>query len=146
MPGYLSVSIVPHYSQRPTTVRMYILKQKHVTACSKRQSNPQFPVQCLSISAKHLFCKSFRKGTKMGFQGIMCGPIMSTPKTNYKKLHRNRHSGSTLRQKSITPATLPGYGNKGNTAFSPRVRACVCVCVCVCVLSLIHISEPTRPP
>ena len=22
----------------------------------------------------------------------------------------------------------------------------VCVCVCVCVLSLIHISEPTRPP
>ena len=23
---------------------------------------------------------------------------------------------------------------------------CVCVCVCVCVLSLIHISEPTRPP
>ena len=22
----------------------------------------------------------------------------------------------------------------------------LCVCVCVCVLSLIHISEPTRPP
>ena len=22
----------------------------------------------------------------------------------------------------------------------------VCLCVCVCVLSLIHISEPTRPP
>ncbi len=25
------------------------------------------------------------------------------------------------------------------------VRACVCACVCVCVLSLIHISDPTRP-
>ena len=26
------------------------------------------------------------------------------------------------------------------------VMVSVCVCVCVCVLSLIHISEPTRPP
>ena len=25
------------------------------------------------------------------------------------------------------------------------VCVCMCVCVCVCVLSLIHISEPTRP-
>ena len=26
-------------------------------------------------------------------------------------------------------------------------KMCVCVCVCkVCVMSLIHISEPTRPP
>ena len=28
---------------------------------------------------------------------------------------------------------------------SACVSVCACVCVCVCVLSLIHISEPTRP-
>ena len=29
--------------------------------------------------------------------------------------------------------------------ITPRRIVLVCVCVCVCVLSLIHISEPTRP-
>ena len=34
----------------------------------------------------------------------------------------------------------------GTAAVCATMTACVCVCVCVCVLSLIHISEPTRPP
>ena len=42
-----------------------------------------------------------------------------------------------------TLTSLKSYRHRNLTSSSYPV---VCVCVCVCVLSLIHISEPTRPP
>ena len=54
--------------------------------------------------------------------------------------NRRGHGGSVLTTPKLQSSCDPSYLRQVCIGVQK-----VCVCVCVCVLSLIHISEPTRP-
>ena len=63
---------------------------------------------------------------------------------------QNNQTGPPLPCESEVPEVIieneHGMSESTRWVGDSKVIVCVCVCVCVCVLSLIHISEPTRPP
>ena len=70
------------------------------------------------------------------------GETKGAEQTSGQKVpHEEEMSADHSRQCKCSLGTQLSVGMK-----STELSVCVCVCVCVCVLSLIHISEPTRPP